>query len=178
VIVIKSDLDANGNLSMTDAKEAKIGSTANPTTVTLQADQSMLAGALLVCAASLAGGVLALQKNLILGLFLMLLFAIASVRTVLMMRENSTYLQLTPEDLTECVSGSKVFSVQWRNVRNIRIDWLGTEGISLKWNRRVFIDYVRDGHPMTFYIVPRTFGLSAEDLAAQMSTFRDAALGS
>jgi len=89
---------------------------------------------------------------------------------------GSLYLELTKDGLSYRTPKSEVFSAPWRDVTGIRLGWAGYELVNTKGNRHLYVDYQRNGRPMTSAMLPSLFGMNPDDmLKLMMRYYRSAA---
>jgi hypothetical protein len=69
----------------------------------------------------------------------------------------------------------RIFFVPWHDVTAIRVGWSGLDIANTKYNKWVYIDYQTAGKAGMQQLLPRIYKMTAEDLAALMMRYYEAA---
>jgi hypothetical protein len=141
----------------------------------LRIDKSYALPVAIFCGLCVVGGIVIIPTRPVMGVVGVIVMGFAAVRGSFMLRGKGTYLELTADHLARFEIGRQVFSVPWATVRDVRSGWPSSELLELSRNKCVFIDCWRNNRAMTFPILSRMFGLSADDLVATISPYRERA---
>jgi hypothetical protein len=141
----------------------------------LRIDKPYMLPVAVICALCVVGGILIIPKRPVMGVLSVIVIGYIAVRSMFLLRGKETYLELTADHLAQFEIGRQVFSVSWAAVRDVRTGWPSSEALELSKHKRVFIDYWRDNRAMTFSILSRMFGESADELMVLISRYRERA---
>src|ERR1700683_3035849 len=109
-------------------------------------------------------------KNPIFGTLSVVLWALMLWRALMMLRPGMTFLKFDTEVLTQSFGIYKL-TIRWADIRQIRIGWYEREAVQIPWNRKVFVDYERNGCKPPMAISPVMFGVNAEQLTSLLTPY-------
>jgi hypothetical protein len=109
-------------------------------------------------------------KNPIVGTLSIVFWALALWLALMMLRPGRTFLEFDTEVLTQSF-GIYKFTLRWADIRQIRIGWFELEALEMPWNRKVFVDYERNGRKAWMAISPPMFGVNAEQLKGLLTPY-------
>jgi hypothetical protein len=109
-------------------------------------------------------------KNPIVGTLSIVFWALALWLSLLMLRPGMTFLEFDTEVLTQSFGIYKL-TLRWADIRQIRIGWYELEAVQIPWNRKVFVDYERNGCKTPMAISPVMFGVNAEQLTSLLTPY-------
>jgi hypothetical protein len=109
-------------------------------------------------------------KSPILGSLSIVLWALLLWLSLLMLRPGMTFVEFDTEVLTQSFGIYKL-TIRWADIRQIRIGWYELEAVQIPWNRKVFVDYERNGRKTPMAISPPMFGVNAEQLVSLLTPY-------
>jgi hypothetical protein len=109
-------------------------------------------------------------KNPIVGTLSIVFWALALWLALMMLRPGMTFLEFDTEALTQSFGIYKL-TLHWADIRQIRIGWFELEAVEIPWNRKVFVDYERNGRKVWMAISPVMFGVNAEQLKGLLTPY-------
>jgi hypothetical protein len=109
-------------------------------------------------------------KNPIFGTLSIVFWALLLWLSLRMLRPGGTYLEFDTEQLTQSFGIYKL-TIRWADIRQIRIGWYEFEAVEMPWNRKVFVDYERNGWKTFMAIPPPMFGVNAEQLVSLLAPY-------
>jgi Bacterial PH domain len=80
---------------------------------------------------------------------------------------NGYRLQITDRGLA-LTFFARTQVIPWADVKSIRVRWAAADGVSIPFNKRLFVNYRKDGRDRSLSIWPLFFNLSAQALVELM----------
>jgi hypothetical protein len=109
-------------------------------------------------------------KNPIFGTVSIVFWVLLLWLSLRMLQPGGTFLEFDIKELTQSFGICKS-TLRWAEVRQIRIGWYEFEAVEIPWNRKVFVDYERNGWKTFIAISPPMFGVNAEQLVSLLTPY-------
>jgi hypothetical protein len=107
------------------------------------------------------------RKTPIMSSFVIFFFGIGLSFLSFHLFKDRYCLEISEEGLT-LSDFFQTHAMRWADVKTIRVGWLWADGSSISFNKRLFVTYRKDGRDFFQTIWPLWFGISADQMVANI----------